>query len=133
MDNSKIMQDKDLDFGSQIVVFLSKWSAYIGLIILGIIGRFSLNLITNKKMTIAYVIGYSGLSFVVGYVACAVMLQKCPDRITYLLPLITMLSNNIISVFMTIVIEYKSVTNGKWKGILEIILKKGGVTKDGEE
>lgn len=133
MESNRIMQDKNFDIGTQIAICLYKWSAYLGLIFLGIIGRFSLNLLANKKMTIAYIIGYSGLSFVVGYIATAIMLQKCPDRIVYILPLVTMLSNNIISIIMTVIIEYKTISNGKWKGILEIILKKDIIEKTGDK
>lgn len=133
MDNSKTMEIKGPgDILEQLLIFISKSAAYIGLIVLGIIGRFSLNLLHNRKMTWAYIVGYSGLSFVVGYIACAWMQTNCPNRIPVLLPITTLLSNNLVSFLMTIIVEYETIKKSKWKGIMKVIFKDYIGKEDGE-
>lgn len=116
------MEPKNFDLTEQIVQFLYKYSTYMGFIIMGLIGRFSYDLIRNKKFTWSYILGCSGLGLLCGYLASVYIFQNYPEKAPLLVPLITMMSNNLVSAIMTI--DYKALIKKDWKGAFEILFKK---------
>src|ERR1700761_8744454 len=90
------------DFWTQFWQFIYKYGAWIGWIILGLVGRFSYDLLRHKAFTIGYVLGSTGIAFLIGYVSGVYIFTKYPDDAPILIPMITLVSNNLVSAVMSI-------------------------------
>ncbi len=106
----------------QVYQFLIKYGALLGWITLGLIGQFSYNLIRNKSMSYRYMAGCTGTALFVGYVGGVWVQANYPDKVPILIPILTLLSNNIISALM--LINWKAIIARDWKGAFEILMKK---------
>lgn len=107
---------------NQVWQTLVKYSSTILAIGMGLIGKFSYDLVRNKKFTISYILGSTGLAVFGGYMAGLYLFDKYPNQAPLLVPMVTMLSNNFVSAIM--VIDYKALVQKDWKGAFEILFKK---------
>ncbi len=110
-----------IDIWEQLWILISKYGTWVGWIILGLMGRFSYDLLRDRKFTLAYIMGCTGVAFLCGYVGGSYILDTCPQKAPIAIPLITLLSNNLISAFMAI--NWKALVQRDWKAAFEIILK----------
>ncbi len=101
---------------------LVKYGSLIGLILLGLIGMFSADLIKNRKFTTAYILGATGCGIFVGYVGGSYIMSTYPTRAPILIPIVTMLSQNIVSALMAI--NWKALVAKDWKGAFELLIRK---------
>lgn len=118
--NSQVMNKESITI--DISSFFLKHLTLLGLILLGLLGRFSYDLLRNKKFTAAYVLGCTGASFVIGCLAGNWAEVHYSDNATALTVLSTMLANNIVSAIMSI--DYKALMQKNWKGAFEILTRK---------
>ena len=124
MDYSKSqkMDPKTTQLTDELFKFFDKYSTYIGFIIMGLVGRFSYDLLRNKHFTWPYILGCAGISLIGGYTASVYIFQNYPEKAPLLVPLITMTSNNLVSAIMTI--DYKALIKKDWRGAFDILFKK---------
>lgn len=93
----------------------------LGLISLGLLGRFSYDLLRSKRFTLAYILGCTGASFVVGYVGGSYVAVHWPDNSVALTVLTTMIANNLVSAVMSI--DYKELFKKNWKEAFEVLTR----------
>lgn len=98
-----------------------KYGTYVGWVLIGLIGRFSYDLLQNKKMTWSYVIGCSGVSLLVGYITCVYFMTNFPTAAPMIVPMLTLLSQNIVSFF---IVNWQSIIHWDWKALGEVLLRK---------
>lgn len=116
----KSMQKKDIIEESW--VFLYKYGSWIAWVILGLIGRFSYDLYRKRRFTTAYIMACTGMALVVGYVGGIYIFAHYPDDAPMLVPMLTLLSNNIISALMSI--NWTEIMRKNWKEAFEVLLRK---------
>lgn len=114
-------QQHPFNIGDQVLSFFLKYGAWLGWILLGLVGRFSYDLLRNKTFTLGYIMGCTGLAFLCGYVFGSYILDVYPKKASIIIPLITLVSNNLVSALMAI--NWKAVMQRDWKAAFEIILK----------
>lgn len=93
----------------EIASFLSKawvWCAYI---IIGIVGKFSHDLIMGKKLTWLQVFASIGIALFTGFIASMICLHNFPDKAAYIVPISTLLSEKIIIAVFSI--DYKKIAS----------------------
>lgn len=120
LNNPRMNKDHE-DIWYQAYLFICKYIVLIWGIILGLVGKFSYDLINNKKFTRYYLIGTTGLAIVGGYLSGIWVYENCPTKAPLFIPIATMLSNNIVSALM--VIDYKALINKDWRGAFDILIK----------
>lgn len=91
------------------------------LIFLGLIGQFSYNLLRNKTFTRAYVLGCTGITLFVGYVGGTFIMQHYPDKASLYIPMLTLVSNNIVSAIMSV--NYKALIEKRWKAAFDAFIR----------
>ena len=96
-------------------------AAWILWILLGLVGMFSYDLLRHRKFSMSYVLGCTGIALFCGYVGGSYVLQYAPERASMYIPMLTLLSNNIISAFMSI--NWQALMQKDWKGAFEIIFR----------
>jgi hypothetical protein len=97
------------------------------LIALGLLGKFSYDLLTNKKFTYSYIFGTTGITIFVGYVSAVFITTRWPTQGNLLIPIATMLSFNIVSALVSI--DVKLLLKGEIKKAFEPLLRDGKETK----
>ena len=78
---------------------------------IGIVGKFSYDLVTNKKISWISAIGSIGIAGVTGYFACLWCINNDISKAPYLVPMATLLSDKF----------FNWVFQLDWKGIFELI------------
>lgn len=121
MDDNQINTMQKESFIDNCVQGLVKYGSLIGLILIGLMGMFSYDLLHNRKFTMSYVIGATGIAVFGGYVGGTYVLNHFPDQAPWMIPMLTILSNNIVSAFMAI--DYKSLMEGKIKEAFSAVLR----------
>lgn len=116
------MDRKQFDIWEELFQFFYKYGTYVGLVFLGLVGKFSWDLMQNKRRSRMYTLGSAGVGIFGGYLACVYMFQNYPQKAPLLVPLITMTSNNLVSAIMTI--DYKALAKKDWEGAFKILFKK---------
>lgn len=116
------MDYKEIDYSAQALHWLYKSSTAIWLIVLGLVGKFSHDLVRGKKMSWPYVLGSAGLAVFCGSIAYDFISVNYPNRVSILVPAITMVSNNLISAVMAI--DYNALLKKDWKGAFDILFRK---------
>ncbi len=110
------------DIWPQVIALAYKYLAVLGWVFLALIGQFSYDLIRNKKMSRAYIVGSAGVSLFVGIVIGGWIFTNYPDRAPIAVPIITLLSRDVMSALM--VINWKALLKKDWKGAFEILTRK---------
>lgn len=100
---------------------LVKYGSLIGLILIGLMGMFSYELLHNRKFTISYVLGATGIALFGGYVGGTYVLNHFPDQAPWMIPMVTILSNNLISAIMSV--DYKALIQKDWKGAFDLLFR----------
>lgn len=93
----------------------------MGWVLLGLIGMFSSDLLKNKKFTIWYIIGCTGVAVFVGYISGVWAFAHCKEQAPIYVPVATLLSNNIISAILAI--NYPALLQKDWKGAFEVLFR----------
>ena len=91
----------------EIAAFLSKawvWCAYI---IIGIVGKFSHDLIMGKKLTWLQVFASIGIALFMGFIASMICIRNFPDQAAYIVPISTLLSEKLIIALFSV--NYKQI------------------------
>lgn len=114
------MQKKDVI--EELWVFLYKYGSWIGWIFLGLVGRFSYDLFRKRKFTAAYIMASTGMALLVGYSGGVYIFAHYPDDAPILVPMLTLLSNNIVSALMAI--NWTEMMKKNWKEAFEVLLRK---------
>lgn len=101
----------------EVFVFFSKIWTVVGLILLGLIGKLSIDVITGKKITFLQAFASTGAAFFVGIIThfyCAT--HNLIEEEMYIVPMTTLLSDKIIIAFMSV--NYRKIVSdiaGYWK------------------
>ena len=83
-------------FKEEIVAFFSKiwmWGLYI---FIGIIGKFSHDLIMRKRITWVQAFASIGIALFCGFIASVVCMHNFPNQAAYIVPISTLLSEKIV-------------------------------------
>lgn len=97
------------------------------LIALGLLGKFSYDLLTNKKFTYSYVFGTTGIAIFGGYISAVFIDGRWPTQSNLLIPVATMLSFNIVSAIVSI--DIKLLLKGEIRKAFEPIIRDGKDSK----
>jgi hypothetical protein len=118
------MDNKSLfDFWwSDVWAVMLKHMSIIGLLLLGLVGKFSYDFLQNKKFTVGYILANSGISIFGGWLASGLIDRFSPDNRNLLIPIATMLAYNLVSALMSI--NWEAVANREWRKAFDILLKK---------
>jgi hypothetical protein len=118
------MDNKNLfDFWwSDVWAVILKHLSIIGLLLLGLVGKFSYDFLQNKKFTIGYILANSGISIFGGWLASGVIDRFSPENRNVLIPIATMLAYNFVSALMSV--NWEAVANREWRKAFDILLKK---------
>lgn len=112
----------NLDIWHQIMAFVSKNALWLWGIGIGLLGSFSYDLLRSKRFTKAYILGCTGAAIFCGYVGGSYVMDNYPKKAAILIPMITVLSNNLLSAVMSI--NYKALLQKDWKAAFEILMRK---------
>jgi hypothetical protein len=96
---------------NDLYIFLSKWWMYVVYILIGLVGKISYELVTDKKRSFWSVMGSVGIAAFTGYISCVWCIHNSPEKAPYLVPMATLLSDK----FFTWVFSLN------WKGIIDVI------------
>lgn len=93
-------------FKEEIVSFFSKIWVWLFYIFLGIIGKFSHDLIMKRKLTWVQAFASIGIALFCGFIASVVCANNFPEQAAYIVPIATLLSEKFfVAVFA---IDYKA-------------------------
>lgn len=113
MDN--IQTKKMYKPNQEITEIFTKYGVWLAYVLMGFVGKFGWDIITNKKITFKYILGSGLCAAFVGYLASVYCMRNAPTVGSYIVPVCTLVSRDIILFLMTI----------KWNEILEkIFIKK---------
>lgn len=90
----------------EIVAFFSKvwvWGLYI---LIGLIGKFSHDLIMRKRITWVQAFASIGIALFCGFIASVVCMNNFPAQAAYIVPIVTLLSEKIIVAIFAV--DYKA-------------------------
>lgn len=93
-------------FKEEIVSFFSKiwvWGLYI---LIGVIGKFSHDLIMGKRLSWVQVFASIGIALFCGFIASVVCMNHFPEHAAYIVPISTLLSEKIIVAILAV--DYKA-------------------------
>ena len=121
MDNNQISPMQKDTIINNFLEGLVKYGSLIGLILVGLVGMFSYDLLHSRKFTVSYVLGATGVALFGGYVGGSYALSHYPHQASWMIPMITILSNNIVSAFMAI--DYRALMEGKVKAAFSELLR----------
>lgn len=118
------MDNKNLfDFWwSDVWAIVLKHASIIGLLLLGLVGKFSYDFLQKKKFTLGYILANTGISIFGGWLASGVIDRFSPENRNLLIPISTMLAYNLVSAAMTI--NWEAFANREWRKAFDILLKK---------
>lgn len=94
-------------FKEEIAAFLSKiwvWGVYI---LIGIIGKFSHDLIMGKRLTWLQIFASIGIALFCGFIASVICMNNFPDKAAYIVPVATLLSEKIVVALVAV--DYKTI------------------------
>lgn len=111
-----------MSWKEEVTQFATKYGAWVLWVFIGLIGMFSADLIRNKQFTKWYILGCTGCAIFVGYVGGAYIIENYPTKAPFLIPTVTMLSNNLVSALVAI--DYKALLQKDWKGAFELLTRK---------
>lgn len=92
-------------FKEEITAFFSKiwvWGVYI---LIGIIGKFSHDLIMGKRLSWLQIFASIGIALFCGFIASVICMNNFPDKAAYIVPIATLLSEKIMVAILAI--DYK--------------------------
>ena len=102
------------DFKNEFIAFFSKLWITIFYIFIGIIAKFSFDLITGKRITFWQAIGSVGISLFIGFLSSVYCANYHPNLTPYVVPIATLSSEKIFLAIMAI----------DWSKMIDVILKR---------
>lgn len=115
-------KNQSVDVWNQIGQFILRNGYLAWLIFLGLVGQFSYSLLKNKTFTRAYVLGCFGITLFVGYVGGSFIMEHYPAKASLYIPLLTLVSNNIVSAIMSV--NYKALIEKRWKAAFNAFIRE---------
>jgi hypothetical protein len=82
------------------------WGVYI---LIGIIGKFSHDLIMGKRLTWVQVFASIGIALFCGFLASVICMHNFPDKAAYIVPIATLLSEKIVVAILAV--DYKMIAS----------------------
>lgn len=105
----------------EVISLLYKNAYWIGLLLLGLGGRFCYDLLQNKKLSKLYIVGCTGCGFFVGAMTWIICHKyKLENGVIYV-PLCTLLGQNIMSF---VVLKWQDILSKDWDSIFKEFTKK---------
>lgn len=104
LDKTNHMQKED-SLLNDIFEFLSKWWAWIFYVLIGMAGKFGLDMVRQRKMGIWQLMGSTCVSCFIGFLACSYCMVYSPKLGPFIVPIATLLSDRLI--LMLMVLNYK--------------------------
>ena len=95
----------------EALTFFTKWGYYIFYVFLGIMGKFSYDIVRKRKISLWYAIGVTGISCFIGFLACVWCSKHDAGYAPFVVPIVTLFSDRILM--------YLAALN--WKPILDSI------------
>lgn len=86
----------------ETLTFLSKAWVWILYIVVGIIGKFSHDLIMGRKLTWLQVLSSIGIALFMGFLSSVICYTRYPDYAAFIVPVSTLLSEKIIIAIFSI-------------------------------
>ncbi len=86
-------------FRDETIAFLSKWWSYFFYVFIGIVGKFSFNIVNKKKMSLWYAIGTTGISCFTGFLVSMYCKTHNPAYAPYMVPMCTLFADKILMSF----------------------------------
>lgn len=83
-------------FINTVIEFASKWWAWIFYIVIGMAGKFGLDIMSQRKMGILQFIGSACISCFIGFLAASYCMAYSPKAGPFIVPICTLISDRII-------------------------------------
>lgn len=96
----------------QLWMFVFKSGAWIWYTLVGIIGKWSWNVMTGRKMTWRQVLASAGAALFVGFIAAKYCLAYRPDMLAYAVPVLVLASDKIVMAIMLL----------NWRNIIDSVI-----------
>ena len=93
----------------ETLAFLTKWWAYLFYIFLGVMGKFSFDIVKKRRISLWYAIGVTGISCFIGFLASMWFMAYHPGYAPYGVPIATLFSDKILMYMATL----------NWKSLLD--------------
>ncbi len=84
------------------IAFFLKFWAYLFYIMIGIVAKFSFDLIRGKKISLMQAVGITGLSVFVGFLASLWSIKHNPDNAGIIVPIATLAADKIVTSIMAL-------------------------------
>lgn len=84
------------DFKEDALAFFTKWWSYCFYVFLGVMGKFSFDILRKKKISLWYLIGATGLACFVGFLSSIWFMAHYPLYAPYGVPIATLFSDKIL-------------------------------------
>lgn len=102
------------DLKDEIFLFVSKVWALFFYVLLGIMAKFSLDLVQGKRISFLQGIGSVGISLFVGFLAAVWCMNNNSTLAPYIVPICTLSADKILTVILSI----------DWKDFIGYFIKK---------
>jgi len=99
------------DIKEETLTFLTKWWSYIFYVMIGVMGKFSFDIVKRKKISIWYIIGATGVACFIGFLASMWCEYHYKPYAPYIVPIATLCSDKILMYIATL----------NWKPVLDSI------------
>ena len=99
------IQNNTMSFKTNIADALDqfiKYGAWIACVAVGLMGKFGLDLVTKKKITLLYVVGTTFLGGFAGFISSRWFITHDPQAGTYWVPIITLAAKDFV-MFITMI------------------------------
>lgn len=97
----------------QIVEFVTKYGMWVAYVLMGLVGKFGWDIITNRKLSFRYMLGSSLCGMFTGYLASVWCMEHSPTMGAYLVPVMTLLSRDVFLFLFSL----------NWKSLLTKMLE----------
>ena len=89
-----------------IVEFMVRYIPFVGYVLIDLIGKFGYDIVSKKKITVAYILGTSAMALFVGFLTCKLCEAHPQVNPAMAVPVATLLSRDAI-VFITMIDKKK--------------------------
>lgn len=94
-------------FKEEITAFISKIWVWFVYILVGLIGKFSYDIMLGKRLTWLQIFASIGIALFCGFIASVVCANNFPEHAPYIVPISTLLSEKLVVALVAV--DYKTI------------------------
>lgn len=109
-----IQNNKMFKTHPEITEFLTKYGMWVAYVLMGLVGKFGWDIISNRKISFRYILGSSMCGVFAGYIASVWCMRHAPSTGSYVVPVLTLVSRDFFLFLFSL----------DYNAVLKILLKK---------